>query len=40
MGRSLSLVTEVDGQAVVLSCFGAFEAFDEIAATLGAHAVD
>jgi hypothetical protein len=35
MGRSLSLVTEVDGRVVVLTCFGELEPFDEIAVTLG-----
>jgi hypothetical protein len=36
MGRALSLVTEVNEQAVVLTCFGDFAPFDEIAVTLGA----
>jgi hypothetical protein len=35
MGRSLSLVTEVNGRAVVLSCFGELAPFDQIAVTLG-----
>jgi len=34
MGNSLSMVTEVNEQAVVLTCFGELEPFDEIAATL------
>jgi hypothetical protein len=36
MGRSLSLITEVNGRAVVLTCFGELAPFDEIAVTLGA----
>ena len=36
MGRSLSLVTEVNERAVVLTCFGNLEPFDEIAVTLAA----
>jgi heat shock protein HslJ len=36
MGRSLSLVTEINGRAVVLTCFGELGPFDEIAVTLGA----
>jgi hypothetical protein len=41
MGRSLSLVTSLQAamgneRAVVLTCFGELEPFDEIAATLGA----
>jgi hypothetical protein len=36
MGRSLSLVTEVNERAVVLTCFGELEPFDEIAVTLDA----
>ena len=35
MGRSLSLVTEVNERAVVLTCFGELAPFDEIAVTLG-----
>jgi peptidyl-Lys metalloendopeptidase len=35
MGPSLSLITEVNEQAVVLTCFGEFAPFDEIAVTLG-----
>jgi heat shock protein HslJ len=35
MGRSLSLVTEVNGRAVVLTCFGEPAPFDAIAVTLG-----
>jgi hypothetical protein len=36
MGRSLSLITEVNERAVVLTCFGELAPFDEIAVTLGA----
>jgi hypothetical protein len=36
MGRSLLLVTEVDRRVVVLTCFGEFAPFDQIAGTLGA----
>ena len=36
MGRSLSLITEINERAVVLTCFGELEPFDEIAVTLGA----
>jgi heat shock protein HslJ len=36
MGRSLSLVTEINERAVVLTCFGELAPFDEIAVTLGA----
>ena len=36
MGRSLSLVAEVNERAVVLTCFGEFAPFDEVAVTLGA----
>jgi peptidyl-Lys metalloendopeptidase len=36
MGPSLSLITEVNEQAVVLTCFGELAPFDEIALTLGA----
>jgi hypothetical protein len=36
MGRSLSLVTEVNERVVVLTCFGELALFDEIAVTLGA----
>ena len=35
MGRSLSLYTEVNERAVVLTCFGEFAPFDQIAVTLG-----
>jgi hypothetical protein len=35
MGRSLSLITEVNERVVVLTCFGELEPFDEIAVTLG-----
>jgi hypothetical protein len=34
MGRSLSLVTEVNNRTVVLTCFGELVPFDEIAGTL------
>jgi heat shock protein HslJ len=37
MGRSLSLITEIDELAVVLTCFGEFEPFDAVAVTLGAN---
>jgi hypothetical protein len=37
MGNSLSLVGEVGDRALILSCFGEFEPFDEIAVTLSAH---
>jgi hypothetical protein len=33
---SLSLITEVNERAVVLTCFGKLAPFDEIAVTLGA----
>jgi hypothetical protein len=36
LGRSPSMITEVSDRAVVLTCFGEFEPFDEIAVTLGA----
>jgi heat shock protein HslJ len=36
LGRSLSLYTEVNGQVVILICFGDFGLFDDIALTLGA----
>ncbi|MHC4432579.1 MAG: META domain-containing protein [Planctomycetota bacterium] len=36
MGRSLSLVTEVNERVVVLTCFGDLAPFDQIAVTLGA----
>jgi hypothetical protein len=39
VGCSLSLVTEVNERAVVLTCFGELAPFDEIAVTLGAHAL-
>jgi hypothetical protein len=38
LGRSLLVVTEVNGRVVVLNCFGEFAPFDGIAATL--HATD
>jgi heat shock protein HslJ len=36
MGPSISVYTEVNERAVVLTCFGEFALFDEIAGTLGA----
>jgi heat shock protein HslJ len=36
LGPSLSLFTEINGRAVVLTCFGELAPFDEIAVTLGA----
>jgi len=36
MGRSLSLITEVNERVVVLTCFGELEPFDEIAVTIDA----
>lgn len=36
MGSSISLFTEINGRTVVLTCFGEFAPFDEIATTLGA----
>ena len=36
MGPSISLFTEIDERTVVLTCFGEFALFDEIAGTLGA----
>lgn len=36
MGRSTGVFADIDGRAVILSCYGAFELFDTIAATLGA----
>jgi hypothetical protein len=38
LGSSVSLVTEINGRAVVLVCFGELAPFDEIAMTL--HAAD
>jgi heat shock protein HslJ len=38
MGRSLILITEINGRVIVLNCFGELEPFDEIAITL--HATD
>jgi len=37
MGRSLSLITEINERVVVLTCFGELEPFDAIAVTLGAN---
>jgi hypothetical protein len=37
LGRSLSLITEVNGRVVVLSCYGELAPFDEIALTIGAN---
>jgi len=34
MGRSISLVTKINSRTVVLTCFGDFALFDEIAVTL------
>jgi hypothetical protein len=39
MGRSLALIAEVNGRAVVLACFGELAPFDEIAVTLHAAAL-
>jgi hypothetical protein len=36
MGRSISLITEINERVVVLACFGELAPFDEIAATLSA----
>ena len=36
MGRSNALVTEINGRVIVLTCFGDFTQFDEIAVTLSA----
>jgi heat shock protein HslJ len=36
LGRSLSLITEVNERVVVLTCFGELAPFDEIALTIGA----
>jgi hypothetical protein len=35
MGRSLSLITEINERVVVLTCFGELAPFDQIAVTLG-----
>jgi len=35
LGRSLSVYTEINERAVVLTCFGELAPFDEIAVTLG-----
>ena len=37
MGRSISLVTEINSMIVVLTCFGDFTLVDEIAVTLKAN---
>jgi hypothetical protein len=37
MGRSLSLITEVNERVVVLTCFGELGPFDQIAVTLGSN---
>jgi heat shock protein HslJ len=34
MGRSISVITEINERVVVITCFGDFSLFDEIAATL------
>lgn len=36
MGPSISLFTEINERAAVLTCFGELAPFDEIATTLGA----
>jgi heat shock protein HslJ len=36
LGTSVSLITEVEARVVVLTCFGEFAPFDEIAPTVGA----
>jgi hypothetical protein len=36
MSPSISLFTETEGRTVVLTCFGEFAPFDEIAGTVGA----
>jgi heat shock protein HslJ len=36
MGRANAMITEIDGRIIVLTCFGDFTHFDEIAATLRA----
>jgi hypothetical protein len=36
MGRSLSLITQINERVVVLTCFGELAPFDEIAVTLRA----
>ena len=36
MGPSISLFTEINERTVILTCFGEFALFDEIASTLGA----
>ena len=36
MGPSMSMYTEINGRTVILTCFGDFAQFDEIATTLGA----
>ena len=36
MGPSMSLFTEINERTVVLTCFGEFALFDEVATTLGA----
>jgi heat shock protein HslJ len=40
MGRSVALVTEINNRAVVLTCFGSPEPFDEIASTLNGSEAD
>jgi hypothetical protein len=37
LGPSISLITEVDGRVVVLTCFGELAPFDDIAVTVGAN---
>jgi hypothetical protein len=36
MGPSMSMYTEINGRTVILTCFGDFTLFDQIAGTLGA----
>jgi len=36
MGRSILVITEIDEKVVILTCFGDFSRFDEIAVTLKA----
>jgi hypothetical protein len=36
LGRSLSLITEVNERVVVFTCFGELEPFDDISVTIGA----
>ena len=36
-GRSMAFITELEGRAVTLTCFGDFSAVDQMAATLSAR---